>query len=307
MTDFDRGNVVRDRDEHTRSRAPRPWRPVADSPATSCGARRPRRTRSKARSTEDGRGESIWDRFCTVPGAIKDGTDGAVACDHYHRFAEDIALMRRLNLNAYRFSIAWPRIFPDGRGKVNTRRARLLRPAGRLAARRTASEPFPTLYHWDLPQVLEDEGGWPVRATAEAFADYAEVVVARLGDRVSNWMTMNEPFVIANHGYLTGEHAPGRSSLPDSLAASHHVLARPRPGDGAHPSRDAGRQRRHRVELHAGHADRFVARCARPPADRRRRREPVVRRPDRRAAATRSTPSTDSAGHRTRSATATWS
>jgi beta-glucosidase len=173
--------------------------------------------------TEDGRGESIWDRFCTVPGAIKDRTDGAVACDHYHRYTEDIALMGRLNLNAYRFSIAWPRIIPAGRGQVN---AAGLDFYDRLVDSLLAAgiQPFPTLYHWDLPQVLEDQGGWPVRSTAEAFADYAEVVAERLGDRVSNWMTLNEPFVSANHGYITGEHAPGRSSLPDGLAAAHHLL-----------------------------------------------------------------------------------
>ncbi|HEY0520536.1 MAG TPA: family 1 glycosylhydrolase, partial [Ilumatobacteraceae bacterium] len=172
---------------------------------------------------EDGRGESIWDRFCTVAGAISDGTDGSVACDHYHRFAEDIALMQRLNLNSYRFSIAWPRVVPNGRGAINEAGLdfydRLV--DSLLAAGIT---PFPTLYHWDLPQSLEDEGGWPVRATAEAFADYAEIVVRRLGDRISDWMTLNEPFVVANLGYLTGEHAPGRRSLPDALAASHHLL-----------------------------------------------------------------------------------
>jgi beta-glucosidase len=167
---------------------------------------------------DDGRSESIWDRFCTIPGAIEDGTDGAIACDHYHRYPEDIALMGRLNLNSYRFSIAWPRIIPEGRGKVN--------PAGldfydRLVDALLAAgiQPFPTLYHWDLPQVLEDQGGWPVRATAEAFADYAEVVASRLGDRISNWMTMNEPYVIANLGYITGEHAPGRCSLPTTCSS----------------------------------------------------------------------------------------
>ncbi len=171
----------------------------------------------------EGRGESIWDRFCTVPGAISDGSDGAVACDHYHRFDEDIALMRRLNLNAYRFSIAWPRILPAGRGQVN---AAGLDFYDRLVDSLLAAgiQPFPTLYHWDLPQALEDQGGWPVRATAEAFADHAEVVATRLGDRVNDWMTLNEPFVSANHGYLTGEHAPGRTSLPDGLAAAHHLL-----------------------------------------------------------------------------------
>ena len=171
----------------------------------------------------DGRGESIWDRFCTVPGAITDGSSGATACDHFHRFGDDIALMQRLNLNAYRFSIAWPRVLPNGRGPVNSRGLDFY---DRLVDALLAADiqPFPTLYHWDLPQALEDEGGWPVRATAEAFADYAEVVVTRIGDRVTNWMTLNEPFVSANHGYLTGEHAPGRRSLNDALAASHHLL-----------------------------------------------------------------------------------
>ena len=174
-------------------------------------------------ATIDGRGESIWDRFCTLPGAISDGSSGEVACDHYHRFDEDIALMKRLNLNAYRFSVAWPRIFPQGRGTVNTPGLDFYdRLVDSLLAH--GLRPLPTLYHWDLPQALEDQGGWPVRATPEAFAEYAEVVAGRLGDRVGNWMTMNEPFVVANHGYLTGEHAPGRSSLRDSLAASHHVL-----------------------------------------------------------------------------------
>jgi beta-glucosidase len=171
----------------------------------------------------DGRGESIWDRFCSLPGVIKDGSSGAVACDHYHRFDDDIALMRRLNLTAYRFSIAWPRVLPAGRGQVNQRGLDFYdRLVDSLLA--SAIKPLPTLYHWDLPQVLEDEGGWPARATAEAFGEYAEVVAARLGDRVSEWMTLNEPFVVANHGYLTGEHAPGRSSLADSLATSHHLL-----------------------------------------------------------------------------------
>ena len=171
----------------------------------------------------DGRSESIWDRFCRRPGAIADGTNGDVACDHYHRFADDVALMRRLRLNAYRFSIAWPRVIPDGRGTVNQRGLDFY---DRLVDALLADgiRPFATLYHWDLPQVLEDQGGWPVRATAEAFADYAGAVVARLGDRVNDWATLNEPFVSANHGYLTGEHAPGRRSLADSLAASHHLL-----------------------------------------------------------------------------------
>jgi len=172
---------------------------------------------------QDGRGESIWDRFCATPGHIADGSSGVVACDHYNRWADDIELMRSLALGAYRFSIAWPRVMPTGVGEVNQSGLdfydRLV--DGLLAA---GIQPFPTLYHWDLPQALEDRGGWPSRLIPEAFADYAEIVVARLGDRITRWGTINEPFVVANHGYLTGEHAPGRSSLADSLAASHHVL-----------------------------------------------------------------------------------
>jgi beta-glucosidase len=173
--------------------------------------------------TEDGRGESIWDRFCTIPGAIKDGSSGAIACDHYHRVGDDIAVMQRLNLTAYRFSVAWPRVLPNGTGQVN---ARGLDFYDRLVDSLLAAgiQPFPTLYHWDLPQVLEDKGGWPVRETAEAFANYAEVVASRLGDRVTDWMTLNEPFVSTNHGYLIGEHAPGRRSLDAALATGHHLL-----------------------------------------------------------------------------------
>ncbi|MEM9133576.1 MAG: GH1 family beta-glucosidase [Actinomycetota bacterium] len=174
-------------------------------------------------STLDGRGESIWDRFAATPGKIADGSDGSVACDHYHRYAEDIALMNWLGLDAYRFSIAWPRIVPDGDGAVN---AAGLDFYDRLvdAVLEAGITPYPTLYHWDLPQALEDKGGWVSRATAEAFVRYTEAVVDRLGDRVRTWMTLNEPFVSADHGYRHGEHAPGRTSLPDALAAAHHLL-----------------------------------------------------------------------------------
>jgi beta-glucosidase len=172
---------------------------------------------------EDGKGESIWDRFCATPGKIADDSDGMVAVDHYHRYRDDVALMADLGLRAYRFSLSWPRIVPGGTGEVN--------PAGLDFYDRLIDElleagitPFPTLYHWDLPQVLEDAGGWPVRATAEAFAEYAAATVRRLGDRIIRWTTVNEPFVIANLGYLTGEHAPGRTNLRDAIAASHHVL-----------------------------------------------------------------------------------
>lgn len=171
----------------------------------------------------DGKSASIWDHFCTLPGRIADGSDGRTACDHYHRTADDVALMVDLGLDAYRFSVAWPRVVPDGRGEENA--------AGLDFYDRLVDElleagitPYPTLYHWDLPQVLEDAGGWPERATAEAFAEYAAAVVRRLGDRVAHWTTINEPYVIATLGYLTGEHAPGRRDLRAAIAASHHVL-----------------------------------------------------------------------------------
>ena len=172
---------------------------------------------------EDGRGESIWDRFCATPGKIANGDTGAVACDFYHRYRPDIALMAGLGLNAFRFSIAWPRILPEGRGPVN---AAGLDFYDRLVDELLANgiTPFATLYHWDLPQALEDAGGWPERATAEAYVDYVELVVSRLGDRVRLWATHNEPFCAAWLGYGTGRHAPGRKSESDAVAATHHVL-----------------------------------------------------------------------------------
>jgi beta-glucosidase len=172
---------------------------------------------------EDGRGESIWDRFTATPGRILNGDDGRVACDAYHRYPEDVRLMRELGLNGYRFSVAWPRILPEGRGRVN---AAGLDFYDRLVDELLANgiEPFATLYHWDLPQALEDAGGWPARDTVEAFGEYARIVAARLGDRVRHWMTVNEPWVIAWLGYATGQDAPGRTSEPDAVAAGHHVL-----------------------------------------------------------------------------------
>lgn len=172
---------------------------------------------------EDGRGESIWDRFSHTPGRIRNGDTGDVACDHYHRYRSDVELMTELGLNAYRFSIAWPRILPEGRGRPN--------PAGLDFYDRLVDEllahgisPLATLYHWDLPQALEDAGGWPVRSTALAFADYAAIVAERLGDRVNRFATICEPQVVAELGYRTGEHAPGRTEPAAALAAGHHLL-----------------------------------------------------------------------------------
>lgn len=172
---------------------------------------------------EDGRGESIWDRYARTPSNIKDGTTGDVACDHYRRWREDVALMKELHLGAYRFSVAWPRVLPTGRGSVNDKGldfySRLV--DGLLDAGIT---PYVTLYHWDLPQTLQDEGGWVERSTAEAFAQYAEVVARRLGDRVKHWITHNEPWCASIVGYQKGHHAPGIRDWRAALAASHHLL-----------------------------------------------------------------------------------
>ena len=172
---------------------------------------------------EDGKGESIWDRFTHTPGHVFEGHTGDVACDHYHRWPQDIELMKSLGLRAYRFSIAWPRILPDGRGRVNQAGlefySRLV--DGLLAADIT---PFVTLYHWDLPQALQDAGGWPARATAEAFVEYAGVVSAALGDRVKNWITHNEPWCVSILSHQIGAHAPGLRDTEAALRAAHHVL-----------------------------------------------------------------------------------
>ncbi len=172
---------------------------------------------------DDGRGPSIWDRLEAVPGSIADGSDASVACDHYHRWREDIDLMTRLGVNAYRFSIAWPRILPAGRGTVN---AAGLDFYDKLvdALVDGGIRPFITLYHWDLPQKLQDNGGWLSRDTVDAFVEYADVVTARLGDRVKHWMTHNEPWCIAHLGHDSGEHAPGIKDPAGALRAAHHVL-----------------------------------------------------------------------------------
>ena len=172
---------------------------------------------------EDGKGESIWDRFSHTPGKIENCDTGDVAADHYHRCEADIDLMAELGLKAYRFSVAWPRILPQGYGKVEPRGLdfynRLV--DGLLAA---GIEPWVTLYHWDLPQALQDRGGWSARDTAQAFAGYAEVVARSLGDRVKHWMTLNEPWVSALLGYCYGVHAPGHTDLVEATRASHHLL-----------------------------------------------------------------------------------
>ena len=171
---------------------------------------------------EDGKGESIWDRFAHTPGKIKSGDTGDLACDSYRRWREDIALMRAMNLNSYRFSISWPRILPSGSGAVNSKGIDYY---NRLvdALLKAHIRPFVTLYHWDLPQALENAGGWTNRDTASRFADYVRLVAQALGDRVSDWMLFNEPAAFVDLGYLDGTHAPGRKSLLDFLRATHVV------------------------------------------------------------------------------------
>jgi beta-glucosidase len=168
-------------------------------------------------------GESIWDRFAAAPGATHGGVDGARVSDHYHRVAEDVALMERLGIDAYRFSIGWTRVIPDGSGGISTaglgfydRLVDLLLDHG--------ITPYPTLYHWDLPQPLQDRGGWPDRATVDGFVHLTDTVTGTLGDRVVNWITHNEPWVAAMLGHMEGTHAPGLRDWGAALAAGHHLL-----------------------------------------------------------------------------------
>ncbi|WP_210945566.1 GH1 family beta-glucosidase, partial [Streptomyces sp. MK37H] len=172
---------------------------------------------------EDGRSPSIWDTFSHTPGKVAGDDHGDVACDHYHRWRQDIGLMKRLGTNAYRLSIAWPRVVPGGDGPVNAKGLAFYDELidGLLAAGIT---PSVTLYHWDLPQVLQDRGGWPERDTAEHFAAYASVVADRLGDRVHHWTTLNEPLCSAWIGHLDGVMAPGLTDLTAAVRASYHLL-----------------------------------------------------------------------------------
>lgn len=171
----------------------------------------------------DGRGPSIWDTFCATPGKVRNGDDGRVAADHRRRMAADVALLRELGVGAYRFSIAWPRVQPAGRGPVS---------AGGLDFYRSlvdalldaGVEPVITLYHWDLPQALEDAGGWPARDTALRFSEYAAAMGRALGDRVRRWSTVCEPWCVAMLGYASGVHAPGRNEPGAAVAAGHHLL-----------------------------------------------------------------------------------
>ncbi|MCJ7695094.1 MAG: GH1 family beta-glucosidase [Anaerolineaceae bacterium] len=172
---------------------------------------------------EDNKGESIWDRFCDLPGNIITGETGFPATDSYHRYLEDVELMRQLKSNAYRFSIAWSRIFPEGTGKINQKGLDYYeRVVDALLDHNI--RPFVTLYHWDLPQSLQEKGGWANRDTVYAFVDFTEAVVSRLGDKVKDWFTHNEPYCTAFLGNLVGEHAPGIKDLKTAVQVSHHVL-----------------------------------------------------------------------------------
>ena len=185
----------------------------------------------------DGKGPSVWDTFSHTPGKVHGGDTGDIACDSYHRYREDVALIASLGLSSYRFSISWPRVQPGGRGAANQRgldyyRA-LLDALGEHGIAATA-----TLYHWDLPQELQDEGGWAARDTAERFAEYAALTAEALGDRVARWITLNEPQVVSTNGYRNGDHAPGLRDGDAAAAATHHLLL----GHGlaAQALRDAG-------------------------------------------------------------------
>ena len=166
---------------------------------------------------------SIWDTFSRVPGKVRGGDTGDIACDSYHRYPEDVALMASFGLTDYRFSISWPRVQPGGRGPVNQKGLDYYRALLDELASNDISAAV-TLYHWDLPQELQDAGGWAVRSTAERFAEYALIVAEQLGDRVSRWITLNEPQVVASHGYRDGVHAPGLQTTMPRAAATHHLL-----------------------------------------------------------------------------------
>jgi beta-glucosidase len=197
--------------------------PVADLPATFRWGVATSAYQIEGAAAEDGRTPSIWDTFCRKPGAVHRADNGDVACDHYHRMPQDVALIKSLGVDSYRFSVSWPRVQPGGRGPAN--------PAGLAFYDRLVDElltngidPWVTLYHWDLPQELEDAGGWPNRDTAYRFADYAMLVFDKLQDRVDTFTTLNEPWCSAWLGYEVGVHAPGRRDFDAAIGAVHHLL-----------------------------------------------------------------------------------
>jgi beta-glucosidase len=174
-------------------------------------------------AAEDGKGRSIWDALCERPGAIVDGSSGVLACDHYHRYADDVAMMAALGIQAYRFSLSWSRIQPDGSSRVEPRGVAFY---DRLVDELLSAgiEPWATLYHWDLPEALSEMGGWPERDTAYRFAEYAQVAHGALNDRVRSWTTLNEPYCSAFLGYASGEHAPGVKDPVAAVRSVHHLL-----------------------------------------------------------------------------------
>lgn len=171
---------------------------------------------------EDGRGPSIWDTFCEIPGKVVNGDSGEVACDSYHRVDEDVAIMKDLGIDVYRFSIAWPRIFPVGRGEVNEKGLAYYH---RLvdALLENGIEPMVTLYHWDLPQALQDEGGWDNRETIDAFVNYAELMFNEFSGKVKKWITFNEPWCVSFLSNYMGLHAPGNQNLQLAVNVAHHL------------------------------------------------------------------------------------
>jgi len=181
-------------------------------------------TQIEGAAFEDGKGESIWDHFAAIPGNVINNDSPGIANDHYHRYADDVALMRQLGIRNYRFSVSWPRIYPKGRGALNQKGLDFY---DRLVDTLVENQitPWATMFHWDLPQALEDEGGWRVRSTAEAFAEYAEAIVKRLGNRVKHWITLNEPTSFIGLGYGAGTNAPGAKESPSVVnQAYHHAL-----------------------------------------------------------------------------------
>ncbi len=227
---------------------------------------------------EDGKGESIWDAFAHARWRIANGDTGDVACDHYHRMREDVLLMKEMGLTGYRFSISWPRVMPRGTGPVNARGMDFY---SRLvdALLEAGIQPFATLYHWDLPQALEERGGWPERDSADWFADYARAAFDALGDRVAGWMTINEPICASFLSYHDGTFAPGRNSLKDALLGGASPHARSRQGDPGLSRVTGHGKNRDRPQPARRHG------VVEVPGGRRRRRprgrvgEPVVSRP----------------------------
>ena len=229
--------------------------------------------------SEDGRSPSIWDTFSHTPGKTAGGDTGDVACDHYHRWPEDIALMSELGVEAYRFSIAWPRVLPGGFGPVS--RAGLAYYDRLVDALLAAGiTPFPTLYHWDLPQALQDRGGWAERETALRFADYAALVAGLLGDRVTDWATINEPRCAAWIGNLEGRHAPGLSDIDVAVPVSYHLLLGHGLATQAVRAARAGRPGRHRQRAAHLRARHRPAGGHRGDGAVRRPRQPLVAGPD---------------------------